>query len=77
MALVVLVGQRGAWRRWRGAGRRRAVGDVLGLAFQDEHAFTQSGGLLVGAMLPQPGTHRSRLGVSLTPSLWGTALSRF
>src|SRR5450756_415874 len=30
----------------------------------------------VRAMLPQPGTHRSRLGVSLTSSRWQRALSR-
>jgi hypothetical protein len=51
------------------------LGDVRGLGFQGERAFAEPGGLLVGAMLPQPGTHRSRLGVSRVPSRWHRAFS--
>src|SRR5712664_3890725 len=50
--------------------------DVRGLGFQGECAFAELGGLLVRAMLPQPGTQWSRRGVSSTPSGWHRARSR-
>jgi hypothetical protein len=73
----VLVGQRA---EPGGAGAEPVadgLGDVLGLAFQGERAFTQLGGLGVGAGdVAATRDAAVEAGVSLTPSLWHRALSR-